>query len=121
MVVSPRAASLAIGQAYEGVPVDWYDEAEHRRFLANGVNQVLAGKLEVLGEVTLAENVALTNVEDPRISVVSFIDFQALTANAAVEKASGNMYITTQETGKIAIAHTNNAQTDRSFRYIVLG
>jgi DNA-binding beta-propeller fold protein YncE len=45
------------------------------------------------------------------------------TANAAAELAAGTMYITDANMGNgtFTVIHANNAQTDRDFRYAVVG
>ena len=96
---------------------------EHRRQLAEGVNQALNGKLNSTGLVTLTANAASTVVTDFRIGNDSVILLMPLTANAATALAT--TYILT--TGidplnvQFTITHANNAQTDKSFRYVVLG
>ncbi len=115
VIPSPRAD--AAGQARDLVPIDWHDEREHRRKLAEGANLALQGKVLSVGTVTLEANSAITIFTDTRIGVESFIGFMATTANAAAE----NLYITNRTQGEATINHANNAQTDRDFVYVVLG
>lgn len=88
---------------------------------ARRINDVLGGKINITGVVTLTANVATTAVTDSRISGQSFISFQPVTANAAVEIGAGTMYTSAQSSGTMTITHANNAQTDRTFRYLVIG
>lgn len=118
-IVSPRAS--AAGQARDLVPIDWHDEAEHRRKLAEGANLALQGKVLSVGSVTLAENSAVTVLADTRIGVESFIGFMPTTANAAAEVGNGTLYITGRTDGEATLNHANNTQTDRTFVYVVLG
>lgn len=87
------------------------------------LQQVRRGKLELAGEITLTANVASTTVTDMRISPQSIIVWHPTTANAAAELANGTMYVTDANMGNgtMTITHANNAQTDRSYRYGVLG
>ena len=87
------------------------------------IGQMRSGKLEVVGEFTLTANVASTVLNDVRISPQSVIVWHPRTANAAAEMANGTMYITdaNMANASATVTHANNAQTDRSFRYAVIG
>lgn len=91
--------------------------------LIDTVNQLILGNANNTGEVTLTENATTTTVKNSRINANTFIDFMPLTANAASEKAAGTMYITSAniKSGEFTITHANNAQTDRTFRYLHVG
>ncbi len=93
------------------------------RRLYEGLQQIRKGKLEVVGEFTLTANAASTVLTDSRISKQSVIVWHPRTANAAAELAAGTMYITDANmgTGTATVTHANNAQTDRQFRYAVIG
>jgi hypothetical protein len=101
------------------------NEPEHRRQLAVAINNLLEGKINSTGAVTLTANVANTTVTDYRVGVESVILFMPLTANAATELYGATMYVTaanvTPLTNQFVITHANNAQADRAFRYIVIG
>lgn len=96
---------------------------KHRQILADSHNRVLQGSLNVTGQVTLTASAATTTITDPRLSVYSVVLFDPMTANAAAELAAGTMYAleATRLNGSWVLTHANNAQTDRKFRYIVLG
>ena len=118
-IVSPRAS--AAGQARDLAPIDWYDEREHRRKLAEIANQAIQGKILSVGTVALTASSATTALADTRIGVDSFIGFMPATANAAAEVGNGTLYVTNRTNGQATINHANNAQTDRDFVYVVLG
>lgn len=82
-----------------------------------------SGKTENVGEVTLTANAASTAVTDIRVSPQSVIVWHPRTANAAAELANGTMYVTdaNMANGSFTVTHANNAQTDRDFRYAVIG
>ena len=107
------------------IPVTHADEVEHRRLLAAAINEILNGRISSNGAVTLTASVATTTVTDRRVGVESTILFMPLTANAAAEQGAGTMYIKTTDydpTNKqFTINHANNAQTDRTFRYLIAG
>jgi hypothetical protein len=108
---------------YPGCPHDGSDDAAHRRQIARTANLAISGKANNKGEVTLAANAASTTVTDPRISYFSTIVFEPLTANAAAELYGGTMYVTEANHGKgsFVITHANDANADKTFRYIILG
>lgn len=116
-LVSPRLSRL--GRARQLVPIDWADEVEHRRKLAEGANRALQGKLICAGDVTLTASSATTTLNDERIGTESFIGFMPLTANAAAEVPT--LYVTNRNKGSATLNHANNAQTDRDYVYLVIG
>ena len=115
VTVSPRASA----RAYRNVPLEWADPADHRRLIAESVNDILGGKINSLGDLTLTEDSATTTLTDSRIGPDSFIGFMATTANGAI--ALQTMYVSARGKQTATITHTNNSQTDRTFRYVVLG
>ncbi len=101
-------------------PVVQANEQDPRK--QNEIIRILSdGKSNNVDAVTLTANAATTVVVDVRATVGSYIEFMALTANAATEKAAGGMYVSVQDKQTFTITHANNAQTDRSFRYIIVG
>lgn len=97
------------------------------RDTAAALNGTRQGKLNCLFEGTLTANAGTTTftaantLGAEKICAESFIAWMALTANAAAEKAGTTMYVSAQGNETVTITHANNAQTDRSFRFIVLG
>lgn len=83
------------------------------------INNVVAGKLNVLGEVTLEANAASTTLSDLLITQASFIGLMPMSANAAA--ALAGLYFAPSVTGGVTIFHADNGQTDRTFRYAILG
>jgi hypothetical protein len=102
---------------------DAISESEWRYQTALVVNRINRGKINATGSVTLTPNAASTVITDARLSIDSFVEFDALTANAAAEKGAGTIYVLTANRGNGAwtITHANNPQTDRSFRYLIVG
>lgn len=116
MVTSPRASAFTGQQTL--VPVDHPFEVEHRRMLAETTDQALEGKIRSVDSVTLTESSATTILNDRRIGPSSFIGFEPETANA---KTEGTPYVTARGDGTATLNHANNAQTDRTYTYVVLG
>jgi len=83
-------------------------------------NLALNGKLNSTFEVTLTANTTTTAVTSIYISPKSLLFPMPTTSNAAVELASGTMYFSTVGDGTATITHANNAQTDRSFKVLVI-
>lgn len=104
------------------VPEFLIDDKEHRRQIARRVNLMTQGKLNVTLDVTLAANAASTTVTDPRIGFYSaVIPAMALSADAAKELASGNVFIDTLLNGSCVVHHSANAETDRTIRFLIIG
>ena len=104
------------------VPEFLPDGGEHRRQIARRLNLVQQGKLNASLDVTLAANAASTAVADPRIGFYSVVaPAMAMTAHAAAELASGNLYVDSLTKGACVVHHSNNAQTDRVIRFLIVG
>lgn len=96
-------------------------EATNPREISLVVNNILNGKLNSTGSVTLTASTTTTAVSDERVGKESIILFMPLTANSASEQGNGTMYVSTRADGSFTITHANNSQTDRQFGYIVIG
>ena len=90
------------------------DERDHRRLILQSLG-------ERAGIVTLAANAASTTLSDARIRFDSPMMLVPTTANAAAEIGNGTLFLPEagRANGAIVIAHANNAQTDRTFRYMI--
>lgn len=94
------------------------------RDVATAVNQALKGKLNSFGAVTLAASVASTTVNNPLVGTASVILLMPQTAHAAAELGNGTAYIAPSDIvseTSFKITHANNAQTDRTFGYVIIG
>jgi hypothetical protein len=85
------------------------------------VNNMMRGKLNCTGAVTLAAGAGSTLLSDARIGGGSVVLLQATSANAAAELGNGTLYFDAPGAGSVVIRHANNAQIDRSFTYVVIG
>jgi hypothetical protein len=111
MGTSPRAkAALATPIA---------SEAEFKRIFSSWMQQANQGGVAVTGTVTLDANSPSTTVTDKRAGPTSYIGFMPLTARAAQEWK--NLVISQQGSGTFMIGHTNNAFTDRTYTYAIMG
>ena len=103
------------------VPVAWHDMREWLRLCAEAINSLREGKINSLGTVTLGASDASTALDDRRIGPDSYIGLMPETANAAAEIAAGTLYVSARGKQTATLTHANNAQTDRTLTYVVLG
>lgn len=111
--------SLATSGGYPGVVPFDTDEAAHRRQLALVANNLLRGKSNNTGTLTLTAAAATTTLTDSRIGATSVVLLMPTTANAAA--AIATTYFTAFVKGSCTVNHANNAQVDKTFRYAVIG
>lgn len=99
------------------------DPSKWPRNLETDLKQLYDGKILAAGSFTITASVATTTVKDYRVGKDSVILLMPLTANAAAALAT--TYIQTTDisstNNQFTVNHANNAQTDRDFRYVVLG
>lgn len=95
------------------------DEVEHRRQLGLWAREAHQGHLANTGSLTLTANAGSTVLTDFRISGGCFIGLMPITANAAT--ALSTTYISSRGKQTATITHTNDALTDKSFVYCILG
>ena len=99
------------------------------RSVVRTIRNIMQGKTNNTGTVTLTANVASTNVDVSLgdIGPFSTILFMPTTANAAAEAGAGTMYVsvititTNPQVNRFTITHVNNAQIDRTFRFVIIG
>lgn len=99
------------------------------------LQQLAAGRSNATGTVTLTVSSATTVVTPERSGIIAAASvtpsgltlpasqpiFTALTAAAAAELASGNMYVSSVAKDTFTITHTNSATAGRTFAYSVVG
>ena len=97
----------------------WYKE------IVNAINSILNGKTNNTGTFTLTANDSGTTVyESPgRIGNNTVILITPTTQKAAQEMATGNMYVSLQSVSGsyFLISHSNTADEDKRFSYILVG
>jgi|SRR5882672_3717100 len=111
--------SLASAQVKTSVPTFQVDDTEHRRRISEWAIQVMQGKLNNVGSVTLTTGITNTTVTDARVGINSFIGFTSTTSSGAVEVAT--MHLSSRGDGQFVVTHSNSAIADRTFIYCVLG
>ena len=107
----------------QSVPTSGTNWKEWLLKVAMAVNEIRHGHLNTGGLFTLSASVASTTFIDDRISVDSTVVLVPTTANAAAELGAGTLYMseTGRVNGSIVVTHANNAQTDRTFRVVIIG
>lgn len=91
------------------------------RKLVDSINNIINGRTENVGQVTLTANAASTTVTNENISEGSEIMLSPKTSNAAAALATTYIPEATILNGSFVIQHANNAQTDRDFGYAWVG
>ena len=96
---------------------------EWSRLISGVLNGAMQGKLNNGGQVTLTANQATTTVTDGRIGTDTKLVLVPTTANAAAEVGAGGLFQTFPNVTKeqAVLNHASNAQTDRDFRFALLG
>lgn len=80
---------------------------------------LLIGKANCTGDLTLTPSVVATVLTDPRIHPAAVIVFMPTTANAAI--AAPAIWVDTIGNGAATIHHASAAAVDQTFRYGILG
>ncbi|NBV06661.1 MAG: hypothetical protein EBS06_05435 [Proteobacteria bacterium] len=80
---------------------------------------ILDGKINAIGSKTLTANSTTTIITDRRIGVDSILFLAPTTANAAAALSGIYQAVTAQY--EITLTHASNSQTDKTFKYAILG
>jgi hypothetical protein len=104
---------------FQGVPLSNPVAEDHRRQIAIVVNNSLDGKLNSTGSITLTASSATSTLNDRRLGADSVITFMPTTSNASAGLSS--LYVSAQGKQTATLTHANNAQTDRTYKYIIIG
>lgn len=93
-----------------------------QRNIEQRVRELIEGRSNAVGTVTLTASTTTTTVSKATINSNAQVFFSPKTAHAAAEVGNGTMYYSvTSGGGSFTITHANNAQTDRTFGYLVIG
>lgn len=102
--------------SFRGVPAFGAD----LRTISEVVNNLLRGKTNNTGTVTLAASSATaTTLDNALISADSVILLMPTTANAAAWM--NDVYVSARTNGSATLTHSANTATDRTFAYAVIG
>lgn len=89
------------------------------RAVAEIVNNIMDGKTNNTGTITLASSATSTILYDARISAESVIIMTPMTSNAA--KEFGTTYISARSNGQATITHQNTGHADLDYTYAIIG
>jgi len=89
--------------------------------IVNAVRQLMQGRSNAAGSVTLAASATSTAVTAPNCAALSQVFLFPRTAHAAAELAAGSCYVSAVAAGTFTVTHANNTQADRTFGYVCLG
>lgn len=110
----PQGITRELNRAFQG----WLNDIKRLLQIALDDIAVLSSNS---AEVTLIANAVGTIITADSITAASHFSFTPLTANAAAELGAGTMYVSARAAGSATITHANNAQTDRTFSYSLIG
>ena len=107
--------------SFDQAPNNPKADEETLRDIVKVINNIMLGKTNNAGTVTLAASATTTSVTSIVAGGNSVITFMPTTANAAAEIGAGGMYISDRGKQNFEITHANNAQADRTFDFTVVG
>lgn len=88
-------------------------------YIVQSVRELLFGRDDAHGVVTLRPNQTTTTVSHPNCSVEGQVLLTAKTANAAAALAT--TYVSSIVQGAFTLTHASNAQADKTFAFSVRG
>jgi len=114
--VSPRASV----NDHPTAPQDWPElNREWVRKVAEILNNVMLGRTNNTGTVTLTANDTTTTIADKRLGPKSVLTFMPTTANAATAMTS--IYVSSRGKQTATLTHDNTADVDRTLSYAIQG
>tara|TARA_R110002020_G_scaffold285960_1_gene501490 strand:- start:1184 stop:1504 length:321 start_codon:yes stop_codon:yes gene_type:complete len=91
------------------------------RDISEVVNNILDGNTNNKGSVTLTASATSTAVADLRAGPESVVVLMPTTANASAEVGAGTIYVSARAKQTFTLTHANNGQTDRTYKYAIIG
>ena len=101
------------------VPLSMPDQGQHLRLVSTTLNNVMDGKLNSTGTITLTASSTSTTLTDARIGGDSVIVFMPITANG--KTAENNLFVSARQSGQATLTHASSSNNDQNFAYIVVG
>jgi hypothetical protein len=89
--------------------------------IVQAIIQLVEGRHNASGSVTLAPGAATTVVSHPNCSKDCQPQLQARSLSAAAEVGAGTVYVSAISQGSFTITHANSGVADRLFGYTVTG
>lgn len=91
------------------------------RQLAECINRILVGKLNIIIQFSLRAGQTTTTVIDSRISMSNGLLLDPLTSNAAAALTTTYALASDRTSGSAIFTHANAGSTDRTFNLIIIG
>lgn len=101
-------------------PSDLEDGKKHRRLLAQSIALSMLGRTNNVLDVTVDANQAATTVTDSRIGVNTVAICIPTTANASAIALPYRDF-SSPVNGSMSLIHANDANTDKTFKVILVG
>ena len=101
------------------VPLSMPDQAQHLRLVSTTLNNVMDGRVNSTGAITLRASQTTTTLEDARIGGDSVIVFMPITANG--KTAENDLFVSARQSGQATLTHASSGNTDQNFAYIIVG
>lgn len=109
-----------MSESFPTAPSNPRADDETLKTIVNVINNIMRGKINATGSVTLNTGATTTKVTNIFASGNSTITFMPTTANAAADMNS--MYVSDRGKQNFTITHDLNAtNADRTFAYTVIG
>lgn len=89
--------------------------------IVQAIRQLMQGRDDAGGSVTLTANAASTSVSAPNCAAGSQVFLQATTATAATEVGNGTIHVSAVANQSFTITHANSAVTTRTFFWTARG
>ena len=89
------------------------------REISEVVNNLVDGKINAKGSVTLTASTTTTDVSDLRVGEDSVILLMPSSSNAAAAWAT--TFVSSRGKQTFTLTHASNVQTDKTFKYVALG
>jgi len=101
------------------VPLTNPDTKAHARQCAITINNVMDGKINSTGDITLTASATSTTLSDARIGANSVILFMPRSANART--ALNTLYVSARASGSATLNHASSSNTDQNLSYVIIG
>lgn len=101
------------------VPLTNPDTKAHARQCAITINNVMDGKINSTGDITLTASATSTTLSDARIGANSVILFMPRSANART--ALNTLYVSARVSGSATLNHASSSNTDQNLSYVIIG
>ena len=104
-------------------PSDLDDQKRLARLQSQSIAGLMFGRSNNVIDFTATQNAATTTITDSRLGVNTVLLFMPTTANASAEIGAGTIYVgqSSRVNGSVVVTHANNAQTDRTFKVVMVG